>query len=78
MGKGLELKVPTTAIYRIYLELHPSEIQVKTVVPYVGRENAPAVSALLYCIVGRGSSLHSMRKIFQTIIDASDHADWNI
>lgn len=68
MSKGLELKVPTPAIYQIYQELHPSEIQVKTVVPYVGRENAPAVSALLYCIVGRGSTLHTMRKLFQSII----------
>lgn len=73
MSKRMDLDIPTPAIYRVYLELHPTEIQVKTVVPYVGRENAPAVSALLYNIVGRGSTFHSMRKLFQAMIDMAKH-----
>lgn len=44
-----------------------NDIQISTVAPYVGKENAPAASALLYNIVGRGQSFNNLLKFTQEI-----------
>ena len=52
----------TRDLYEAHLHLEENDIQISTVAPYVGKENAPAASALLYNIVGRGQSLNNLRK----------------
>lgn len=72
VSKKKDFSVSTRDIYEAYLHLDPFEIQIKTVAPFVGKENASAVSALLYNIVGRGRTLHLLRKKFQELFKDSD------
>lgn len=68
VNKKQDFFVSTRDIYDIYLELDPSEIQIKTVAPFVGKENASAVSALLYCLVGRGRAMHFFRRFVREML----------
>lgn len=54
--------IGTRDLYEAHLGLESNEIQVSTVAPFVGRENASAASALLYNIVGRGKVFNDLRK----------------
>mgnify|MGYP002623581135 CR=1 FL=1 len=55
--------ITTRALYEAHLALDADKIQVAAMVPFVGREDASAASALLYCIVGNGKRLNSLRKL---------------
>jgi hypothetical protein len=57
----------TRDLYEAHLHLEENDIQISSVAPYVGKENAPAASALLYNIVGRGQSFNNLRKYTQEI-----------
>ena len=57
----------TRDLYEAHLHLEENDIQISSVTPYVGKENAPAASALLYNIVGRGQSFNNLRKYTQEI-----------
>ena len=63
--KRQDYNIPTHDLYEAHLNLSENEIQVSALVPYVGRQNAPAASALLYNIVGRGQSMNQFRKFAQ-------------
>ena len=56
------LEMNTRDLYEAHLHLEENDIQISSVAPYVGKENAPAASALLYNIVGRGQSFNNLRK----------------
>lgn len=66
--------VPTRKLYEAHLALDAKEIQVATLVPFVGREHAPAASALLYNIVGLGMPRNSLRKFVR---DAMEHGGFD-
>ena len=55
--------IPTRELYEAHLALNADDIQIASVTPFVGKENASAASALLYNIVGRGQSMNALRKI---------------
>ena len=57
-----EYKIPTRNLYEAHLHLDKDEIQIAKVAPFVGKENAPAASALLYNIVGQGQTFNYLRK----------------
>ena len=57
----------TRDLYEAHLHLEENDIQISTVAPYVGKENASAASALLYNIVGRGQSFNNLRKFTQEV-----------
>lgn len=61
--------VPTRKLYEAHLALDAKEIQVATLVPFVGREHAPAASALLYNIVGLGMPRNSLRKFVRNAME---------
>ena len=52
----------TRDLYEAHLNLEKDNIQISTVTPFVGKENAPAASALLYNIVGQGQTFNNLRK----------------
>ena len=52
----------TRDLYEAHLQLEENDIQISTVAPFVGKENAPAASALLYNNVGKGQALNNLRK----------------
>ena len=54
--------IPTRELYEAHLALNADDIQIASVTPFVGKENASAASALLYNIVGRGQNLSAIRK----------------
>ena len=66
--KREEYKIPTRDLYEAHLNLGENEIQVSALVPFVGRQNAPAASALLYNIVGRGKSSNLFSKFAKQLI----------
>ena len=69
VAKGLDFNISSHDLYEAHLNLGENEIQVSTLVPYVGRHNAPAASALLYNIVGRGQSMNRFRKFAQQLFE---------
>ena len=64
-----DYNIPTHDLYEAHMNLSENEIQVSALVPYVGRQNAPAASALLYNIVGRGQSMNKFRKSAQLLFE---------
>lgn len=67
VAKRQDFNISSHDLYEAHLNLGENEIQVSTLVPYVGRQNAPAASALLYNIVGRGQSMNQFRKFVQQL-----------
>lgn len=65
-----DFEMPTRDLYEAHLSLSANEIQVAALVPFVGKENAPAASALLYNIVGQGQGFNALRKM---VDDAVKH-----
>jgi small ligand-binding sensory domain FIST len=65
--KGKTFEMNTRDLYEAHLHLEENDIRISSVTPYVGKENAPAASALLYNIVGRGQSFNNLRKFTQEI-----------
>ena len=55
--------MPTRDLYEAHLALSANEIQVAALVPFVGKDNASAASALLYNIVGQGQTFNAFRKM---------------
>jgi hypothetical protein len=62
--------MPTHDLYEAHLALSANEIQVAALVPFVGKDNAPAASALLYNIVGQGQAFNAFRRM---VNDAVEH-----
>jgi hypothetical protein len=60
----------TRDLYEAFLALDENNIQIATVAPYVGKNNAPAASALLYSTVGQGRDFNYLRKMVK---DAVSH-----
>jgi hypothetical protein len=67
--KRQDYNISTHDLYEAHLNLGENEIQVAALIPYVGRQNAPAASALLYNIVGRGQSMNQFRKFAQQLFE---------
>lgn len=67
VDKRKNYKIRTRDLYEAHLNLEQNDIQISTVAPFVGKENAPAASALLYNIVGRGQAFNNLRKYAQKI-----------
>ena len=65
-----DFEMPTRDLYEAHLALSANEIQVAALVPFVGKANAPAASALLYNIVGQGQAFNAFRKM---VNDAVEH-----
>ena len=57
-----EYEMRTRDLYEAHIHLKKDEIQISTVTPFVGKENASAASALLYNIVGQGQAFNNLRK----------------
>ena len=68
VSRRQEHRIPTRAIYDAHLALDADEIQVATLIPYVGRVHAPAASALLYNIVGNGQRQNNLRKFVNSTL----------
>lgn len=67
VDKGIIYEMRTRDLYEAHLALEKDDIQISTITPFVGKENAPAASALLYNIVGQGQAFNNMRKHFNEI-----------
>lgn len=65
VANRLEFTIATHDLYEAHLNLAENEIQVSALAPFVGRQNAPAASALLYNVVGQGRAYNAMRKYAQ-------------
>ena len=65
-----DYEMPTRDLYEAHLSLSSKEILVSALVPFVGKEKAPAASALLYNIVGQGRNFNNLRKF---VHDAMEH-----
>ena len=66
--KGKTFEMNTRDLYEAHLHLEENDIQISTVAPYVGKENASAASALLYNIVGQGQSFNNLRKYANEVL----------
>ena len=53
VNRNQDFEMPTRDLYEAHLSLASNEIQIEALVPFVGKDNAPAASALLYNIVGQ-------------------------
>ena len=62
-----DYEMRTRDLYEAHLHLEKDDIQISTVAPFVGKENASAASALLYNIVGRGQTFNNLRKYAKEI-----------
>lgn len=62
VDKGINYEMQTRNLYEAHLALEKDDIQISTVAPFVGKENAPAASAMLYNIVGKGQAFNNLRK----------------
>lgn len=62
VDKGKNYEMRTRDLYEAHLALEKDDIQISTVAPFVGKENAPAASAMLYNIVGKGQAFNNLRK----------------
>ena len=67
VSRRQEHHIPTRAIYDAHLAIGADDIQVAALVPFVGREHAPAASALLYNIVGKGVMSNLFRKFSRDV-----------
>ena len=65
-----DYSMPTRKLYEAHLALTGKQIQVAALVPFVGKDCAPAASALLYNIVGQGQWRNDLRKF---VNDAMEH-----
>ncbi len=70
VDRRLDYQIPTRKIYDAYLALNEKQIQVAALVPFVGKDCAPAASALLYNVVGQGRWRNNLRKF---VNDAMEH-----
>ena len=68
VDKQKDYEIRTRDLYEAHLHLNREDIQIATVAPFVGKENASAASALLYNIVGQGEAFNNLRKHFSEII----------
>ena len=68
VDKKINYEMRTRDLYEAHLALEMDDIQISTVTSFVGKENAPAASALLYNIVGKGQAFNNMHKKFNEII----------
>ena len=62
VDKEINYEMRTRDLYEAHLALEKDDIQISTVAPFVGKENAPAASAMLYNIVGKGQAFNNLRK----------------
>ena len=69
VNRQKDYEMPTRDLYEAHLSLSSKEIQVSALVPYVGKDNAPAASALLYNIVGQGRNFNTLQKIAHTVME---------
>lgn len=67
--KDKEYEMPTRDLYEAYLTLDKNDIQIATVAKYVGKQNAPAASALLYATVGQGQGFNNLRKVVNEAVE---------
>ena len=72
--KDKDFEMPTRDLYEAYLALDKNDIQIATVAKYVGKQNAPAASALLYATVGQGQGFNNLRKV---VNEAVEHGGLN-
>ena len=66
--KRIDHEMATRDLYEAHLSLDSKQIQVASLVPFVGKEKAPAASALLYNIVGEGQTTNNLRKFVQDMV----------
>ena len=62
VDKEINYEMRTRDLYEAHLALEKDDIQISNVAPFVGKENAPAASAMLYNIVGKGQAFNNLRK----------------
>lgn len=62
VDKGVTYEMRTRDLYEAHLALEEEDIQISSITPFVGKENAPAASALLYNIVGKGQAFNNLHK----------------
>lgn len=62
VANNKEFTFSTQSLHRAHFELDENEIQISALVPFVGKECAPAATAVLYNVVGRGRHMNSLRK----------------
>lgn len=62
VDKGINYEMQTRNLYEAHLALEEEDIQISNITPFVGKENAPAASALLYNIVGKGQAFNNLHK----------------
>ena len=67
--KDKEFDIPTRDLYEAYVALEKNDIQIATVAKYVGKQNAPAASALLYATVGQGQGFNNLRKVVNEAVE---------
>ena len=63
-----DFTMPTINLYKAYIEIDKEKIQVSTVSRYVGSNNAPAASALLYNTVGKGIHWNEFNKSMDNLV----------
>lgn len=61
--------IPTQALKDASEQLAKDEFMVASLVPYVGKVCAPAASAVLYNVMGKGSTMHKARKNLNNLFD---------
>ena len=67
--KDKEYEMQTRDLYEAYLALDKNDIQIATVAKYVGKQKAPAASALLYATVGQGQGFNNLRKVVNEAVE---------
>lgn len=67
--KDKEYEMPTRDLYEAFLALDKNDIQIAIVAKYVGKQNAPAASALLYATVGQGQGFNNLRKVVNEAVE---------
>ncbi len=73
VDRHMDYSMPTRKLYEAHLALTGKQIQVAALVPFVGKDCAPAASALLYNIVGQGQWRNNIRKF---VNDAMEHGGY--
>jgi hypothetical protein len=68
VDKEINYEMRTRDLYEAHLALEKDDIQISTVAPFVGKENAPAASAMLYNIVGKGQAFNNLHKNINNIL----------
>jgi len=69
VARQRDFKMPTRDLHEAHLALSANEIQVAALVPFVGKDNASAASALLYNIVGQGQAINAFRREINNAIE---------